>query len=113
LDGEIYLSNKWVSFTFLFFILATIPIPTFAHNLVKKGGHVDVKELLLPDDDISQWEKVLLYGVNGLLILFSIILISMLIHRKKSGVIFILFLLFLAIDYLIVVHYGSLLDLLG
>jgi hypothetical protein len=87
--------------------------PTYAHNLEKHGGHVDVKHLLQPDDDLSKWEHIFLYAVNSLLILFSIILISMLIRRKKTGKILILFLLMLAIDYVIVLHYESVLDLLG
>lgn len=89
------------------------PQPAFAHNVEKQTGKVDVKSLLQPDDDLSRWEYVLIYSTNGLLLLFSIILISMLIRRKKPGKILVFFLLVLAADYFIVLHYGSLLDLLG
>lgn len=92
----------------------SLPDLAFAHNLEKHGGsNADIKTLLQPDNDLSSWEHVLIYSINGLLLLSALILISMLILRKKTGKILVFFLLALAADYLIVLHYGSLLDLLG
>lgn len=104
-----------VTFTLLIFLLLLLALsqPAYAHNLEKHSGKIDVKSLLAPDDDLSTWEHWMLYSVNGLLVLFSIILISMLIRRKKPGKILVFFLLLLVADYAIVVHYGSLLDLIG
>lgn len=90
-----------------------LPQRALAHNLEKQTGKVDVNALLQPDDDLSKWEHVLIYSLNGLLLFFSIILISMLIRRKKPGKILVFFLLALVADYFLVLHYGSFLDLLG
>ncbi|MDP4083748.1 MAG: hypothetical protein Q8934_03935 [Bacillota bacterium] len=95
------------------FFLSFLSHPVYAHFVEKPSGHVDVRELLLPDDDLTLWEKILIYCIDGLLIILALTLISMLLRRKKVGKILILFLVVLAIDYVIVLHYGSILDLLG
>ncbi|MDP4162482.1 MAG: hypothetical protein Q8898_05195 [Bacillota bacterium] len=85
----------------------------YAHNIENRGSHVDIKTLLLPDDDLSQTEKFFIYSIDVLLIISALILISRLVLRKKTGVFLFLFLALLTIDYLIIFHYGNLLDLVG
>lgn len=115
LDGEIFVYKKIISYAIVLqlFSIPFLSHPVYAHYIEKPSGHVDVKELLLPDDDLTIWGKVLIYSVDGLLIILAITLISMLIRRKKTGKILILFLLVLVMDYFLVLHYGSVFDLLG
>ncbi|MGG5255359.1 hypothetical protein ACQYAD_18190 [Neobacillus sp. SM06] len=101
----------------LFFLVFTVSSvwaqPFFAHNLEKRGSNGSVEAMLQPNKHLSIWEHILLYSVNGLLLFFSIILISMLLRRKKPGKILVFFLLTLAIGYMIILRYGSMSDLLG